>query len=418
MTSRTRSALRYCVIPVLLATLAGQIVYAGFGPSQGGSGGSGGGSWVGTATSDLNMGNYNITHVQTISPHNTSIEFGGDVDMGGYNLLNPGQVFVGSAGQFLTVGANSPEGSVSAPVASLYLRRGGGAGTVLYLKESGSGNTGWVAYGAGGSQTPWSSDIDGGGHALANANGIASTGTLTADGTTSLNGTVNLGDASSDTIITKGRHYFYDGGGATTPGIAFTSDTNTGIRRIGADDLAIVAGGVDALEVTAAGVVNLKAAGYSVAPLVLDAAHGIAPVSSTTFAGFSTRNGHSVLTYDVSINEAADWELTAPAPTLTITIRFMGATATTGDVVWGVSIERCATNDLDLDADSFDTEDLATATACNATSGKISTVSLTMTHVDSLAAGDLMRLRLRRATEQATDTMLGDAQVLAVLVGP
>jgi hypothetical protein len=42
-------------------------------------------------------------------------------------------------------GAGSPEGVVEAPVGHLYLRQGGGIGTVLYVKESGTGNTGWVA---------------------------------------------------------------------------------------------------------------------------------------------------------------------------------------------------------------------------------------------------------------------------------
>lgn len=42
-------------------------------------------------------------------------------------------------------GANTPEGAVTAPVGSLFLRSNGGAGTCLYIKETGTGNTGWVA---------------------------------------------------------------------------------------------------------------------------------------------------------------------------------------------------------------------------------------------------------------------------------
>ena len=44
-----------------------------------------------------------------------------------------------------TTGAGSPEGSLSAPVGSMYTRTDGGANTTLYVKESGTGNTGWVA---------------------------------------------------------------------------------------------------------------------------------------------------------------------------------------------------------------------------------------------------------------------------------
>jgi hypothetical protein len=41
-------------------------------------------------------------------------------------------------------GSGSPEGVLSAPIGSSYLRTDGGAGTTFYVKESGVGNTGWV----------------------------------------------------------------------------------------------------------------------------------------------------------------------------------------------------------------------------------------------------------------------------------
>ena len=45
----------------------------------------------------------------------------------------------------IRTGTGSPEGVVTAPVSSIYLRTDGGAGTTFYVKESGTGNTGWVA---------------------------------------------------------------------------------------------------------------------------------------------------------------------------------------------------------------------------------------------------------------------------------
>jgi hypothetical protein len=42
-------------------------------------------------------------------------------------------------------GAGTPEGAVTAPVGSIFMRSDGGAGTSFYVKESGTGNTGWVA---------------------------------------------------------------------------------------------------------------------------------------------------------------------------------------------------------------------------------------------------------------------------------
>ena len=46
---------------------------------------------------------------------------------------------------FFLSGSGSPNGSVAAPVGTLYCRTDGGANSTLYVKESGSGTTGWVA---------------------------------------------------------------------------------------------------------------------------------------------------------------------------------------------------------------------------------------------------------------------------------
>lgn len=48
-------------------------------------------------------------------------------------------------GTKIVTGTGSPQGVVTAPIGSLYLRKDGGAGTTLYIKESGTGNTGWIA---------------------------------------------------------------------------------------------------------------------------------------------------------------------------------------------------------------------------------------------------------------------------------
>lgn len=55
-------------------------------------------------------------------------------------ILSPG-----GGATIWTSGPGSPEGSVTAPVGSMYTDTSGGAGTTLYVKESGTGDTGWVA---------------------------------------------------------------------------------------------------------------------------------------------------------------------------------------------------------------------------------------------------------------------------------
>jgi hypothetical protein len=55
------------------------------------------------------------------------------------------RVDIGGFGAFIESGTGSPEGVLTAPVGSLWLRSNGGAGSTLYVKESGAGNTGWRA---------------------------------------------------------------------------------------------------------------------------------------------------------------------------------------------------------------------------------------------------------------------------------
>lgn len=64
----------------------------------------------------------------------------------GYDTIAFGDVRLGSeTGPLLRADDGSPEGSVTAPVGSMYLRTDGGSGSTFYVKESGTGNTGWVA---------------------------------------------------------------------------------------------------------------------------------------------------------------------------------------------------------------------------------------------------------------------------------
>lgn len=66
-----------------------------------------------------------------------------------YNKIS----FADSAGQKADIisGADTPEGTVTADVGSIFLRNNGASGTTLYLKSSGTGNTGWETVGTGGS---------------------------------------------------------------------------------------------------------------------------------------------------------------------------------------------------------------------------------------------------------------------------
>lgn len=65
--------------------------------------------------------------------------------------FNNDRIQLGSTLVDVRTGSGSPEGIVTAPVGSLFLRNDGSSGTTLYIKESGAGNTGWVAVNPSGS---------------------------------------------------------------------------------------------------------------------------------------------------------------------------------------------------------------------------------------------------------------------------
>lgn len=139
---------------------------------------------------------------------------------------------------------------------------------------------------------------------------------------------------------------------------------------------------------------------------------------STNFATLDTRNSILVLEFDAATQESANFIGLIPEGAsltngLTVRLWWMGDTATSGNVRWGVSFEAVGT---DNDSDSFSSVTEATG-AANGTSGIETVTSITATAIDSLAAGDRFRLRVARIAADATnDTMTGDAQLVAVEV--
>jgi hypothetical protein len=135
------------------------------------------------------------------------------------------------------------------------------------------------------------------------------------------------------------------------------------------------------------------------------------------YATLDTRNSIAVLDYDDASTESAVFvgilpEAADVSSGLIVSLRWMASTATSDDVRWSVAWEKSNT---DLDSDSFDTATAATATA-DGTSGIVTVTNITCTTIDSLAAGDLFRLRVQRVGGDGADTMTGDAELIAVEV--
>lgn len=142
---------------------------------------------------------------------------------------------------------------------------------------------------------------------------------------------------------------------------------------------------------------------------------------ATNMATLDTRNNHPIANFDATTEETLMWEGAIPdnyaGGGLTVKVKWLGATATTGDVVWGSAIERLDTG-TDMDADSYATEQTVTSTT-NGTSGAPTIASITHSsgaNMDSAVAGDEFRIKIARKAAAGGDTMTGDAQISQVEV--
>lgn len=139
---------------------------------------------------------------------------------------------------------------------------------------------------------------------------------------------------------------------------------------------------------------------------------------ASNFATLDLRNSHPVLDFDTTTQESALFSAVLPRSYagggITVYVHWAATTATTGTVGWDVAFERVGTAQ-DLDADSFATAQTVTAATVSGTSGVVSITNVAVSdgaNIDSLAAGEAFRLRIRR--DVANDTATGDAELVAV----
>jgi hypothetical protein len=143
---------------------------------------------------------------------------------------------------------------------------------------------------------------------------------------------------------------------------------------------------------------------------------------ASAYATIDTRNSHIVLDFDGSTDEEAVFSGVLPAHYagggLTINMFWAFTSATSGSLRVQTSIERIDASSLDIDADSFATANSAGGTAPG-TSGqviKVTTTHATGAEMDSLAAGEHFRVKIRRDADgtSGTDDITTDAELLMV----
>lgn len=131
------------------------------------------------------------------------------------------------------------------------------------------------------------------------------------------------------------------------------------------------------------------------------------------------RNGHPVLDFDDTTQEIAIFSCILPrnyaGGGITVYVHSSASSATSGTIGWDVSFERIGAAQQDVDADGFATAQTITAVTVDGTSGNVTIANVAVTNganMDSIAVGELFRVRLRR--DVANDTAAGDAEFHAL----
>jgi hypothetical protein len=121
----------------------------------------------------------------------------------------------------------------------------------------------------------------------------------------------------------------------------------------------------------------------------------------------------SGLAFDAASEEAAFVRFRARnygSGNLTALINWYADSATSGDIIWGISLAAITpnTDSQDMETKAFATEQTATDSHLGTVAQRSHDISLTISNLDSLAADDHVELKVVRKAAAAGDTMTGD----------
>ena len=155
--------------------------------------------------------------------------------------------------------------------------------------------------------------------------------------------------------------------------------------------------------------------------LYLTPLHNSPPASNP--ATLDMRNDVPVLDFDATTDEEAVFVGVMPrnygGGGLTITLIWSASSATTGNVVWQAAFRSMSDDADDVDTKAFAAFNGSGAVAAPSAAGEVGYDTITFTDgadMDSVAAGELFHLKVRRDADDtsATDSMSGDAELHAI----
>ena len=142
---------------------------------------------------------------------------------------------------------------------------------------------------------------------------------------------------------------------------------------------------------------------------------------STNAAATVKANGTTVPVLGIAFDAAADEEAhfsfrisNYGSGNVFVRIAWYADTAASGNVVFGVALGAITSGDpTNIETKALGTE-ATTAVAAESVAQAMSHITIQITSIDSIADGDFVFVRLRRLGTNGSDTMAGDAIVVAL----
>jgi hypothetical protein len=152
---------------------------------------------------------------------------------------------------------------------------------------------------------------------------------------------------------------------------------------------------------------------------------GAAAFPATNFAAPTITQGTNfpvpALAFDAATDEAAYFFFQAfnyGSGNLTVTLDWYADTASSGDVVWTAAIAAITpdTDSGDIETKAFATANTVTDSHLGTTNQRLHRASITVSNLDSIAAGDWVCLKVTRDADNGSDTMTGDSLLSKLVV--
>lgn len=143
-------------------------------------------------------------------------------------------------------------------------------------------------------------------------------------------------------------------------------------------------------------------------------------LSSSTCARTNATGGIWEALFDASTDETLVFQSNVPrdfASGAVLVIDYIMASATSGGIAFSGEVMCVSRGDAQqLETDDYDSANVGTVTAVPGVAGRMDSLEIPLSSFDTGAAGDHLRLRIKRNTANAADTATGDCKVVGVYI--